>query len=175
MKKGLMLALSMFVAFGFFVSCDKEDVERIVKAVGEELNIVGTTPPPNTMQQDEIEAINANAALDSSIYAITALLFSDKIITINESFTIQNDKNYIFFFELKNTDTGKVLYVPISSAADTWTFHSDNTNVVQYVKTGFTAKDTFYSNEDANITVNITWKGLTKEFKFVLKSNAEQI
>lgn len=177
MKKNLMIALSVFLVFGFFMSCSKKDKEKIFQIqVTVNDTIAATYPIDNIMQEEEINKINSTDTLKSSEYTISALRFDDKAVTAaGQTFEVQNGWNYTLCFELKNTGTGKVLYVNISEAGSAWTFNSDNTNVVQYYDSGFTAKDTFYTNKPANITVTIPWKGLTKTFTFVLTSDTDPI
>lgn len=178
MKKSIMLVLSMFLVFGF-VSCSKSKDNKIDGIIQIIVNdtIAVILPTENIMQEDEINIINSTDTLESSEYTISALRFDNKAVTADgQIFIVQNGYNYTLCFEVKNISTEKVLYVNVSEAGNDWTFNSlDNDNIVKYYDSGFTVKNTFYKDKDANIVVNISWKGLTKQFNFVLRSDTDLI
>lgn len=169
MKKMLIFAASMIILLSFFASCSVE-YNNIVFGSG--FVDVKTTGFENTMPEAEINEIENSEILQSADYEIYELRFSSySVYESSKEFTITNNANYYFVFGLKNKNSGDIYYkdIPVSD----WEFSSDNTAVTKKENTGFTAGSSFYSDNNANISVDVFWKGLHKNFKFVLKSNKE--
>ena len=163
-----MLAVSVFVIFGFLASCSKKDRNKIINGGG--VPDVNTVVPNDTMAGTEKNAIESSETLNPADYEIFELRFASNFITGSpQEFTIVNNAIYTFVFGLKNKNSGDILYKDISVSA--WDFSSDNSAIIKNGNTGFNASNTFYSDKDADIAVNISYKGLHKNFNFVLKSN----
>lgn len=62
------------------------------------------------------------------------------------------------------------MYKAVSDSDATWSFNSADNASITETGDGFNASKTFYSNNDAGNEVNISYKGLTKIFNFILKS-----
>lgn len=171
MRRIILAAVSMFVVCGFLLSCSKEDRNKIINGGNQEQN-VNTDTPNDTVSTEEKNKIENSDPLSSADYEIFELRFGSNFVSgSSQDFTIVNNANYSFVFGLKNKNTGDILYKAIS-AAD-WTFSSDNPAVTKNGNTGFNASNTFYCDNNASIYVNISWKELSKNFNFVLKSNKE--
>ncbi|MDR1195596.1 MAG: hypothetical protein LBL00_03865 [Endomicrobium sp.] len=169
MKKVLMFAVSMFVVCSFLSSCSKEDRNKITNG-GNQAQNVNTNTPNDTISAEEKNIIENSDNLNSADYEIFELRFGSNFISGgHQEFIIVNNANYSFVVGLKNKSTGNILYKVISVAE--WTFSSDNAAITENGNTGFNASSSFYSDTNAKITVDISYKGLNKIFNFTLKSN----
>ncbi|MDR2191546.1 MAG: hypothetical protein LBO62_01520, partial [Endomicrobium sp.] len=171
MKKILTAAVSMFVLCGLMVSCSEDDKNKIIRNE-QNGNTVNTTVPNDTMAQDEKDTINNAETLSLVDYEIYELRFGSYYFSDgSQEFTLGSNAKYSFVFGLRDNKTGHIAYYTIQNS--TWTFSSDNAAITKYADTGFNASSSFYSNANAEITVDISYKGLNKSFKFTLKSTVK--
>jgi hypothetical protein len=168
MKKTLVFAAVLFFVTGFLVSCSKKDRDKIINGDNQTQNFE-TQIPNDTMTQDEKETIKNTETLNSADYEICELRFGSNFVSAaSQEFTIVNNAEYSFVFGLRNKDTGEIAYYTIQNSS--WSFSSDNAKVSKKGNIGFSVSSLFYSDTNANIEMEITYKGISKTFSFVLKS-----
>lgn len=172
MKKSLPFLLVFAVFLLSFIACSQEDKNKITGNVSQAVE-VQTSTPAETMPEVEKETVEQSGSLSNTDYEIFELRFSTFVVTTgNPTFTTLNNLNFSLSIGIKNKISGFYCYIPISFAA--WSFISDNTAVTKNGNSGFTTGISFYNNKDANVSVNISYKGLSKTFTFILKSSVQQ-